>query len=385
MKFRGSYFSYLLVLLSFYFSMGIFVSMLSVYLDGIGKTPGDISLIVSASAIFALGMIPLVSYFHDKSGRPHMVNILVLALSASAGLAFAFFRQTWILFILNGLSISLILSVAPICEKLCASGKFKYSSVRVWGAVGFALAAQTAGIVYQYVSPTLLFVLFAVSMTITIIGFWGVKEVYSEKQNQAKPEAKEKNSMFWLNRNFLLFLLVTFIFAGATGLNNTYIPMLMVERGQSVSLTGTVIFFGTLMEIPLILASAKFMDKLNAKTLLIAAFSLLTVQFLIYGLTDTYTPVMFSVILFRSVATMLFIMITVKVVVSIVDECYTVSALGLTATINSLGSIIFQNAGGRFVDVSSISQMFLVLVAFSALGLVISLTLRIKKSNAIFQ
>jgi len=159
----------------------------------------------------------------------------------------------------------------------------------------------------------------------------------------------------------------------------------MMERGQTISLIGTVLFFGTLMEIPLILTSAKFMDRFKDKTLLISAFCILIIQFSIYGLSYTFIPVMASVILFRSVATMLFIMITVKVVVNIVDERYTVSALGLTATINSLGSIIFQNAGGRFIEFSSLSTLYLVLVAFSALGLMLSLTIRVAKSKQIFQ
>jgi len=245
MKFRGSYFSYILVLLSFYFAMGIFISMLSVYLDGIGKSPAEISLIVSGSAIFAIGIIPLVSYLYDRVRNPHTITMSALMLSAFAGLAFAFFRQTWILFLLNGLAISLILSIAPICEKLCASGKFRYASVRVWGAVGFAIAAQTAGFVYQHLASVALFILFSVAVLFSVIGFWGVKGIDYKKQEKEEDEVNIKGKFkekkpFWWSRNFMFFLIITFIFAGTTGLNSTYIRATAYEN----SLTKMIAYNG---------------------------------------------------------------------------------------------------------------------------------------------
>lgn len=392
MKFKGSYFSYVLTMFSYYFAMGIFGSIISIYLEGLGKSSSEISLVISGSHIFAFAMIPLVSFIHDKSKRKNAVTITALVLSAVTGIVFALSRQTFLLFIFNGLSMSFLQCVMPVCEQICSSGKYRYGTVRVWGAVGYAVSAQTAGIIYQYIAPYFLFVLFAVSVAATIIGFLGTKGMkgqYEKKDVQdeyiSAKEDKYKQLAFWKNKNFILFLAASFIFAGITGLNSAYLPLLLVERGQTVSQAGTVLFVSTLMEIPLILLSCKFMDKFKDKTLMLTAFCMLMLQFAVYGFTTVVVPIVLASLLLKSVSTMLYIMITMKIVVNVVDDKYVVSALGVSATIKSLGSVIFQNLGGLFIEDNSLEMFFIALTGFALLGFLISLAIKIKSSKVIFQ
>lgn len=64
---RGSYFSYALTYFSFYFGMGAFISVQSVYLMGLGKSTGEMSFIVSASSLFGIVLIPAVGYLTTGS------------------------------------------------------------------------------------------------------------------------------------------------------------------------------------------------------------------------------------------------------------------------------------------------------------------------------
>lgn len=386
MKIKGSYFSYASVLFFYYFSMGIFGSILAVYLRDIGKTSGEISFIVSGSYIFAFALMPLVSYLYDRVRKPRQLTTGLLLLAAMVGIAFALSRHTILMFILQGLCISLVQCASPIFEQLCSSGTYRYGTVRVWGAVGYAVSAQTAGIVYQYVAPGLLFVLFALALSLTLFGFWTTTYEAKRGEPRQKP-GTGTHAMFWKSAGFLLFLAASFIFAGTTGLNSTYLPMLLVERGLSISHTGSILFLGTMMEIPLIILSGKFMDKFREKTLLTVSFFILITQFSLYGLSHGYVVPLISCILLKSVATMLYIMITLKVVVNVVDERYTVSALGLTATIKSLGSVLFQNVGGNFIEHVGINPLYMGLAAFSLLGLILTLfiPMQTKNSRTVFQ
>lgn len=375
-----------MTLFFYYFSMGIFGSILSVYLAGIGKTTGEISFVISGSHIFAFAIMPLVSYIYDRVKKSYIVTYSVLALAAISGLAFACFQSTWLLFLFNGLSMSLVQCVAPICEQLCTTGKYRYGSVRVWGAAGYAASAQLAGIIYQFLAPVFLFIFFALTIAMTILGYWGAKEDRDLSEvRQNKPQDTQNAKFFWCNRNFILFLVVSFVFAGVTGLNSTYIPMLLVERGQTVAQAGTILFLGTMLEIPLILLSGKFMDYFKNKTLLVTAFVILILQFSIYGFGETVISAILSAILLKSMATMLFIMITMKVVINVIDERFIISALGLTATIKSLGSVMFQNAGGFYMENRSLNMLYIILAAFSIIGLILSLNVKINKSKVIFQ
>lgn len=92
---RGSYFSYALTYFSFYFGMGAFISVQSVYLMGLGKSTGEMSFIVSASSLFGIVLIPAVGYLNDRLKKPRLIAGLLLAAVAVLGAVFAASRSTW--------------------------------------------------------------------------------------------------------------------------------------------------------------------------------------------------------------------------------------------------------------------------------------------------
>ena len=54
------------LLFCFYFTFGIFGSMLTIYLSDLGKTPVEIAFVLSASGIFAIALQPVVGFLDDR-------------------------------------------------------------------------------------------------------------------------------------------------------------------------------------------------------------------------------------------------------------------------------------------------------------------------------
>ena len=54
---------------------------------------------------------------------------------------------------------------------------------------------------------------------------------------------------------YILFVIIGFIFSGCSNLNMTYSPILLQELGMSTGAVGTVLFFSTIVELPVILFS----------------------------------------------------------------------------------------------------------------------------------
>ena len=73
--FRGSYPAYALTYFFFYWSLGVFTSVLSMYLTGIGKSKAEMSFIMSASSLFGVVLIPIVGYINDKLRKPQLREI----------------------------------------------------------------------------------------------------------------------------------------------------------------------------------------------------------------------------------------------------------------------------------------------------------------------
>ena len=141
-KLKGSYFSYALLYGSYYFGMGIFVSILSVYLSGTGKTAKEISLIVSANGIFSMALQPIIGMIYDRMQREKQISFILLALSAAFGVSFAFLKNTILLFLFNGFAMSLLNSINPVCERRALATRYSYGTIRIWAAIGYANAPR---------------------------------------------------------------------------------------------------------------------------------------------------------------------------------------------------------------------------------------------------
>lgn len=121
----------------FYFCMGVFLSVLSIYLTTIGKTTSEMTFIVSASSLFGIVMIPIVGFFNDRVQKPRVLAAALLAVVVVFGVLFAVSKSTWALYVLDGLIMG------PWFRRLvrCVSvWRVAGATVTVWYAAGAPLA-----------------------------------------------------------------------------------------------------------------------------------------------------------------------------------------------------------------------------------------------------
>lgn len=156
--FRGSYPAYALTYFFFYWSLGVFTSVLSMYLTGIGKSKAEMSFIMSASSLFGVVLIPIVGYINDKLRKPRLICTVMMACVAVFGILFALVRETMLLFLLNGCIMGFISSLSPVSERMATSTKYRYGTIRIWGTFGYAAAVQVACAMMEFTSPQLIFV-----------------------------------------------------------------------------------------------------------------------------------------------------------------------------------------------------------------------------------
>ena len=384
-RFRGSYLSYVMIYFFAYFGMSTFSSVLSVYLTGIGKTATEMSLIVSSGGIFSLAVVPLVGYFCDRF-RQYTRRISALLLLGMGVLAFVFTwcRQVWSLFLLNGLVMSFLNATMPVSERLASVCRFRYGTLRVWGTFGYAAGAQAAGIAIQSFPSFVLFSTVTVATVLAAAGYLGAEDPTEDEPQEDHHEAHVPLSSFLKNPMFLLYLVISFLCAGCSGVNMTYAPMLLSELGLPTGAVGTALSVSTLVEIPLILFSNKFMDRFSGKFLLSVTFSIFIVQYLFYGLSDHLWVVITAMILLKAVASTLMMMIILKIVRNLVAPELTTTGLSVVTTMNNLGTIALQNAGGVLVDHTDIPTMYLGMAGLAAAALLLSLFLKVRTDEKVF-
>lgn len=298
--FRGSYPAYALTYFFFYWSLGVFTSVLSMYLTGIGKSKAEMSFIMSASSLFGVVLIPIVGYINDKLRKPRLICTVMMACVAVFGILFALVRETMLLFLLNGCIMGFISSLSPVSERMATSTKYRYGTIRIWGTFGYAAAVQVACAMMEFTSPQLIFVSVSVSAVLAIVGFLGTDDI-SFTDTEAAKAAAGKQFSFLCAPMYILFVIIGFVFSGCSNLNMTYSPILLQELGMPTGAVGTVLFFSTIVELPVILFSYKFMDRFSGRTLMLLAFAIMVAQFLLYATAPNAFVAVVTMLVLRAI------------------------------------------------------------------------------------
>ncbi len=212
----------------------------------------------------------------------------------------------------------------------------------------------------------------------------GTEEKGEKKAEKAEKREKPPLSSLVQNRQFLLYVLAAFLFAGCSGVNMNLAPVLLSSLGVSTGAVGTVLFFSTLIEIPLILFSHKYMDKFSGKALMLASFAIITVQFLFYGFSRSALVVVAVMVSIKAIASTLFQMITLKMVRNLLPGSLTTTGLSVINSLNSVSIILLQNAGGFVTDQWNIQVLYLCLAVLTGLGMLLALGLPACKDEKVF-
>ena len=378
--FRGSYPAYALTYFFFYWSLGVFTSVLSMYLTGIGKSKAEMSFIMSASSLFGVVLIPIVGYINDKLRKPRLICTVMMACVAVFGILFALVRETMLLFLLNGCIMGFISSLSPVSERMATSTKYRYGTIRIWGTFGYAAAVQVACAMMEFTSPQLIFVSVSVSAVLAIVGFLGTDDI-SFTDTEAAKAAAGKQFSFLCAPMYILFVIIGFIFSGCSNLNMTYSPILLQELGMPTGAVGTVLFFSTIVELPVILFSYKFMDRFSGRTLMLLAFAIMVAQFLLYATAPNAFVAVVTMLVLRAIGSTLFGMILLKIVRGVVQVRSVSTALGVISATDAMSAILMQNLGGILVENTSIRILYFAMAGLMMLGMILTLFLRVQNTE----
>ena len=372
-RYKNSYLSYFLMYNFYYLSWAVFSALISVYLLDKDFKASEVSLVVSTSFLTSMIFQPVIGMFSDRYDVKK-VNFVLFTLEGIGGLAFMFASSLITITIGYSFVLTLINGTNPVMEKIASSSPYQYGKIRIWGTIGYATGSWLAGMIYQLISPSAIFICFIITMILCIIGLLGTQTPSELGQNN---EEKTKTSTLFHNYKYLYYLIIAAIFQGITNMANTYIPAMFQNDGLKVSLVSTILSFAVLCEAPLVLFSHKFMDKLTNKRLLIIAYSMITIQFLCYALNVWLPLKVIITLITKHPSGMLFIMINLKIVSTLVPKEHQITALAFVQTLRNLSSIIFQNIAGQILDISSYQILFALSLIIIVVGFVLVILFKV--------
>jgi len=347
-----------------YIGLGATDPFINLYYVERGLTGTQIGLIGTLGAVSALIAAPLWGRVSDNSRQPKRWLQAAMLIS---GLALFFLsQQTVYLFLalFAGINALVASGVDPL---MCAQAmdvvetekNAGFGSIRLWGSLGYALAAPFGGLVIQRLGIPHIFTIYAASMLVSvlILVFVNMKPRVKQAVGAAAEQVKAVPVQqlirgIWKNRELMALILASMVMWGLGG-GTRYEAVYLSQIGVPESVIGWLSTVGALIELPMMLLADRVLRRKGSGFTVRLAFWLTALSFIFV----VVQPTLLSFFLFRFVGGIAYSFMVVSFTVFIVERApaqqsatllafYTITVAGVTGMVFSpLIGFLFDQIG----------------------------------------
>ncbi|QFT90254.1 Putative nucleoside transporter YegT [Bacillus sp. THAF10] len=343
-----------------FFSFGALFPLLTVYLqEDVGLTGSQIGMIMSISPVVMIFVQPLWGVFSDYTQKPKQILVWTLFLTALSGLVFSFMGSYPGLLALAFLLAVTQSALVPISDSITLNYvqrvKGNYGSIRLWGAVGFAIAVLIAGWLSDFFSLKVIFYTFAAAL---LLATFFTTFLPKESQNISVNIRDGVGTLLKMPK-FVMFLVTTFLIFGPVFANNFYFGLFITEIGGTVTGVGIAFLLAAGSEAPFMRVAGKWISKFGLHAIMISAASIAMIRWVLYFFEPPLYLV-YATTIAQGFSVGLFIPAALQFVRDIAPSSARATAVSLyTAVGNGLGSWFCTFLGGFLLEYYSVMHVYL--------------------------
>ena len=266
----------------YYAAAAALVPFLVVYYQDIGLTGTQIGFLAGIPPLISLFSAPVWGAISDATQR-HKLSLLIaiggailLAVALSAFKAFALLIPVVILFAFFSSPIMPLVDNATM--NMLGSRRERYGRIRLWGAIGWGVAAPIVGWLIESGSVMWSFWGYAVLMGLGLLV--ALRIPVGGKLGTA---FRDGTRAFLSSPRWLVFLTVAFCGGMALSMIGNFLFIFLRELGADKFLLGLTLTFATLSELPVLYFSDRLLRRWGAQRLMSAAMLFYAIRALAYS------------------------------------------------------------------------------------------------------
>ncbi len=370
----------------FYFA--IFSSLIgyaSVYLLDKGFSNSQIGFTLAMASVCSVFLQPMVASFVDKHKSLSLNKVIITAV------LLAVILSTVLLFIPNGniaiqivfvLVVVIAMTLQPLVNTLAFSfEKFgislNFGVARGIGSAAYAVSSFLIGQLLGVFSPNFLpiyYIIAAIGLIVVMYFFTLPKntKAINDAKNDDVYEELTLLQFFGKYKKFMFFILgATLLFFDHMLINNFFIQIITPVGGNENSM-GTAIFLAAILELPAMALFTRYQKHLSCATLL----KISAIFFMAKHLLTFVAPSMMFIYIAQAMqmfAYALFIPASVYYVQQKMEKGDITKGQAMATGAVSLASVFASLSGGVLLDTIGVTNVLLLGVILSAIGLLIVL------------
>jgi PPP family 3-phenylpropionic acid transporter len=267
----------------YYSATASLLPFLVIYYESLGLSGYQIGFLAGTMPLIALFSAPFWGGLADATQKHK--RLLLLAMSTSIVLAFVLSNASAFLFLIP-LVVLLAFFIAPIMPIVdnsvmdrLADHKDQYGKLRLWGAIGWGVAAPVVGWLIEQRDLSWAFYGYMILMSAGLLVAW--------KLNVSQAGIGSK---FWVglrsllsNPSWTLFLFTVFVFGIGTSVIHSFLFLYLNNLEASKTLMGLSLMVATISELPILYFSDRLLNRFGATRMIIFSVSFLVLRLFAYS------------------------------------------------------------------------------------------------------
>jgi len=358
-------------------AMGVMNPLISQYLSSIGFNGTQIGTITSVSTAVAIFASTFwgEKYANSKDGRKVIIFLCIAA--AIVGILNSFV-SVFALFVLTyGLMFFFQGPINGASDSMVIENGVEFASVRLWGAIGYALAVFAGGRIGDHFGLGNIFYIYAAAY---IAGALIVSRVHAKPHDYDKKtgiyDGKEKIGYLDLlaDKKAVKLILCGIFICGSNVANNTYFSFLYLDGGGTMSGVGTAFLLMVGCEAPFMALAPWISKKISREKAILFAAVLQALRFLWYA-TGPSAAMLTATFFLQGIVNGILLVEYVKYVSAVVQpRLIGIAVAAYYAVSSHIGTILCNFFGGIAMDYlgsTGVYGLFGIINAFGVLLFVI--------------
>lgn len=352
-----------------FFGIGAIFPLLAVYLKHLGFSGKEIGILTAIGPIVTILTQPLWGVVSDRYQIQKQVLLFGMSSIMLIALLFPVFQSFWGTFLMIFIFHMFQSPIIPLTDNIALNftnrTKIEYGNIRLWGAIGFALAVYITGRITEWTRLEAIFYTFSTAIIIAILSIATVPS-----------DAKRVHVNIWggvrqliVMPHFILFLLSSFFVFGTMNANNYYFGVYYQDIGGTIAGIGLAFLLSAGSEAPFMRIGGRIIGKIGLEnTLLIASITSLVRWTLFYFIHD---PTLIIMLFFlQGVSIGLYLTAAPQYVKSKTPKGIHVTALTLYASFgHGIGTMTCNLVGGWIYETFSIFTTYLFFAVLTLFGI----------------
>ncbi|MCZ8511947.1 MFS transporter [Paenibacillus filicis] len=351
-----------------YMSTGSFSSYIGVYFTEVGIGHTEIGVLTSIGAVIGLIAQPLWGLAGDRSRTKNGV-LMICTLCSGLTVWLVPWAGTFFLPLLLAMALFSLFQVPinPLSDaitlELSSKGIVKFSNIRTFGSVGYALISVAAGWLFARHIDSIFLVTSVIMMGCFALSI-GIPKVEGHQSGKKKVRITE----IFKDKQLVVLYAFTLLLSTTMGFLWSFQAIYSKEQGISMEVIGIGLAIGSFSQFPFMIFFQRFYDRFGIRNILLVSGLVHTLRWALYAFGLTPVTYVISWILHGGTYILFYMCLAEYVNKHVILELKATGQMLNSVIQLSVGKIIGGMLGGLYAASFGFHLAFVLLVIIAAVS-----------------